>query len=296
MFGQTLSDQPAQPKVSVRTKLRRLDLHPHPDRVREYVSSLGDNLRNEAGDWKKTEQVMRQSALKTLSPAEEPAERSWLSTAARSELRQLYRKQSDLSRMLRCNSKLSGEELWKVKSDRKKVRRDMKRCVKRHKDKFRMHLAATVVKGEKLQQAQAAFGLLVKGYDLAGVERKSVKAPILPQVFAAHFEQLFSKTSKKEKLGLMEAKVGPKSEVMKELSGAPSYEEVRKAVAKLSAGKAPGRNRLAPELYKMGGPVLARRLVKDFAVLWPKVEDGVDVAESSPQMECAKVSESENLI
>ncbi len=57
-LGQSLCGQLAQPKVSVRAKLWRLDLHPHPDKGREYVSSLGDNLRSEPGDWKKTEQVM----------------------------------------------------------------------------------------------------------------------------------------------------------------------------------------------------------------------------------------------
>ncbi len=84
-FRQSLCGQLAQPKVNVHAKLRRLDLHPHPDKEREYVSSLGDNLRSEPGDWKKTEQVMRQSALKILPLAEEPMEESWLTTDAISE-------------------------------------------------------------------------------------------------------------------------------------------------------------------------------------------------------------------
>jgi hypothetical protein len=78
------------------------------------------------------------------------------------------------------------------------------------------------------------------------------------------------------KLGLTKENVGPKSEIMKELSGAPSFIEVKKAIGKLSPGTAPGKNGLVPELYKMGGPVLIRRLVKDFAALWPKVDGGDD--------------------
>jgi hypothetical protein len=255
---------------------------------RAYVSSLGDELRSEEGDWKKTAEVMRQSALKTLPLVEKPAEESWLSSEARRELRQLHWKQSGLSRMLRCNTKLSEEAQSKLKSDRKEVRRKLKHCVKKHKDKFRKRLAETVVTGGDIQKAQAAFGSLVKGYDLAGVEKKNVKAPVLPQVFAAHFEQLFSKTSSSEKLGLTEENVGPKSEIMVELSGAPSFIEVKKAIGKLSPGTAPGWNGLVPELYKMGGPVLVRHLVKEFAALWPKVDKGD--GEALPQMECAKVS------
>lgn len=105
-------------------------------------------------------------------------------------------------------------------------------------------------------------------------------------MFAAHFEQLFSKISEKEKLGLTAEKVGPKSEPRVELSGAPTYLEVKAAVGKLSVGTAPGRNGLRPEMYKMGGPVLVRRLVKDFAALWPVEADG----ESGSQEACAQGS------
>lgn len=69
-----------------------------------------------------------------------------------------------------------------------------------------------------------------------------MKAPILPGVFAEHFKQLFSKTSNKGKLNLTEDKVGPRSEVIKELSEAPSFIEVKAAIKKLSSGIAPGRN------------------------------------------------------
>jgi hypothetical protein len=91
---------------------------------------------------------------------------------------------------------------------------------------------------------------------------------VLPQVFTVHFEQLYSKVSNKEKLGFAAEKAGPKCEPRVELSGVLMYLEVKTAVGKLSVGTAPGCNGLRPELYKMGGAVLARRLVKDFAAWW----------------------------
>lgn len=73
---------------------------------------------------------------------------------------------------------------------------------------------------------------------------------------------------------------------MEELAGAPTFLEVKAAVGKLSSGTAPGRNGIRSELFKLGGAVLARRLVKDFAALWPEAADEVD---APPRTGFAKV-------
>ncbi len=111
------------------------------------MASLGKGLRSEAGDWKKTEQVMIQAAIKTLPELPEPAEDMWLTTEASSELRKLYKTQSGLRRMLRYNTNLGEEVQLKIKFERRAVRRTIRQCVKRHKDRFRMCLAEAVVKG-----------------------------------------------------------------------------------------------------------------------------------------------------
>jgi hypothetical protein len=254
--------------------------------VREYVAQLGDGLRGKPGDWKVTEKVMIGAAISVLPTAQKPEETTWRTAEAQRELRQLYKQQSELRRMVRPNTKIDDQARQRVNLERKRVQRNIKKCIKRHKDIYRLQLSNMVVRGDSQAAAQAAMSLLGKGYDLGLVRGKEAKAPVVPQVFAAHFEQLFSKISEKETLGLTAEKVGPKSEPMVELSGAPTYLEVKTAVGKLSVGTAPERNGLRPEMYKMGGPVLVRRLVKDFAALWPGEEDDG----SGSQEACAQVS------
>ena len=50
--------------------------------------------------------------------------------------------------------------------------------------------------------------------------------------------------------GLTAARVGPRAEQRLDLSGAPTQTEIRKAIKGLKSGKAPGANRLTPELFK----------------------------------------------
>jgi hypothetical protein len=113
--------------------------------------------------------------------------------------------------MLRHNTNLGEENQHKIKLERKAVRRAIRQCVKRHKDRFRMRLAetgaGTVAKVVDQLKVQAAFNSLTKGYDLGRVDKRNVKTPIPPGVFAEHFKQLFSKTSNKRKLNLTEDKV-----------------------------------------------------------------------------------------
>ncbi len=66
---------------------------------------------------------------------------------------------------------------------------------------------------------------------------------------------------------------GPKITPKTVLSGDPTFTEVQKAFKGLSRGTAPGSNGLRPELLKLGGDVLAKRLVSDFDALWPTEEE-----------------------
>jgi len=63
--------------------------------------------------------------------------------------------------------------------------------------------------------------------------------------------------------------VGPKSETMMELSGAPTIHEVESAICRLRECAAPGSNRLPPEIFKAGGAILVHCLQQDFAAIWP---------------------------
>jgi hypothetical protein len=163
--GQVVGGDGDRPSLGARAKLRRLDVALDPYRVREYVACLGEGLRSEAGDWKKTEQVMTQAAIKTLPELPDPTEESWLTVEANRELRQLYHAQSGLCRMLRCNTGLGEEAQRKVMLDRNTVRKAIRRCVRKHKDLFRRRLAEAVVKGVDQLKVQAAFNSLTKGYD-----------------------------------------------------------------------------------------------------------------------------------
>jgi hypothetical protein len=152
---QMLGRDRGRPVPGARARLRKLDVGPNPERVREYVACLGEGLRSEAGEWKKMEQVMIQAAIKTLSKLPDPMEDTWLTTEANSELRQLYKTQSGFRRMLRHN--MGEETLHKIKLERKAVRRAIRQCVKRHKDRFRMRLAEAVAKLVDQLKAQIAF-------------------------------------------------------------------------------------------------------------------------------------------
>jgi hypothetical protein len=176
------------PRVSDRVKLRKLDTAPAPERVREYVAQLGNGLRGKPGNWEVTEKVMIEAAIKTLPTAQKPEEMTWRTAEAQRELRQLYKQQSSLRRMVRPNTKVDDQARHGVYLERKKVQRSIRKCIKRHKDKFRLQLSNMVVRGEDKVAAQAAISVLGKGYDLGLVRGKEAKAPVVPQVFALHFD------------------------------------------------------------------------------------------------------------
>jgi hypothetical protein len=146
--------------------LRRLETALPLEWVQEYVAQLGNGLRDKPGDWKITERVMTNTTIKALPIAQKPKEMSWITAEAKSEQRHLYKQQSGLRRKVRSNNKIDDQLRRRVNTERKKVQRSIKKCIMRHKDKFRLSLSNMVVKGESNTEAQAAISALVKGYDL----------------------------------------------------------------------------------------------------------------------------------
>jgi hypothetical protein len=139
------------------------------------------------------------------------------------------------------------------------------------------------IKSTDQQVIARAMKVLEQGYDLSLIPKLKEKPLVEPKVFASHFEKLFAKKSERETLGLSEEKVGPKVPPNKSLSGAPTFVEISKAVGKLRRGTAPGVNGLRPEMFKKGGSVLVRRLVKDFEAIWPAETDENALLQTPPQ-------------
>jgi hypothetical protein len=77
--------------------------------------------------------------------------------------------------MVRPNTKVDDQARHGVYLERKKVQRSIRKCIKRHKDKFRLQLSNMVVRGEDKVAAQAAISVLGKGYDLGLVRGKEAK-------------------------------------------------------------------------------------------------------------------------
>ncbi len=59
--------------------------------------------------------------------------------------------------------------------------------------------------------------------------------------------------------------------------------EIDRAIGKLRRGTAPGVNGLRPEMFKKGGSVLVRRLVKGFEAIWPNEADEICLIPTPPQ-------------
>ena len=52
------------------------------------------------------------------------------------------------------------------------------------------------------------------------------------------------------------------------LDDPPTLEETQKAISLLSSGKVPGRDAIPAEIYKMGSPVLTKKLHQLFLLIW----------------------------
>ncbi len=218
---------------------------------------------------------MQKAALAVQNHTDQVTQDTWLTTRAHEDIERHLKEVKTLQQQLRQLLQHEG-----VHSMLKKARHALCNCVTRHKGIHRRKLTNTAVRCGNAKQGEA-LAALAKGHDLSLQQPARQKPPISPTIFTAHFEQLFSKTSDHQTLGLMEEKAGPKTPLRLELSGDPTLLEVQTAVKGVSRGTAPGNNGLRPELFKLGGDALANRLVKDFAVLWPS-ETELETAAPSP--------------
>jgi hypothetical protein len=159
------------------------------------------------------------------------------------------------------------------------VKKALKQCVEKHKKIYRRRLVALAT-GSNRQQRQWALCKLAEGTDVLTASAKAPRHDVPPGKFKEHFENLFSRKSEQETLGLTEAKVGPKSQPRLELSGPPDLFEVQHAIGRLHDETAPGANGLRSEIFKAGGAILAHRLQHDFELIWPKHDPNLLISDS----------------
>ncbi len=268
------------PHMSAKGKLRRLELRVNNESRLRYQNALSLAIADRQPGWKTTERAMQKAALETLSQPQDEKSDTWLTTSAHNEI------SCCMSEVLRLRRLHRDPSIPTVHPELRRARFKLRNCISKHKGIYRRKLANTAVRCGDAKQEGDALLILAKGHDLSLRQPARAKAPVSPTIFTAHFESLFSKSSDKETLGLTEENAGPKIPPKTELSGPPTLKEVQKAVKGLSRGTAPGSNGLRPELFKLGGEPLARRLVSDFETLWPTEEE---VQESAPAPPRAKV-------
>jgi hypothetical protein len=124
-----------------------------------------------------------------------------------------------------------------------------------HKAAFLMKLAKHAVHCGNVQRESLTLLRLAQVNNMSIRKPPCAKPPINAKICNAHFESFFTKSSEKETLGLNGTNAGPKITPKTELSGAPTFTEVQKAIKGLSRGTVPGSNVLRPELFKLGGDV-----------------------------------------
>ena len=261
--------------ISMNAKVRKLDVSgaTGPDVARNFQNHLRQVLssQNHNADWKATEKAMKIAAVATLPQQRSPQTETWETAESRRDLDILRKKSAQLRHDIATTPSFDFRLAYK--RELRMNKREIKKCAKRHMDKYRLRMANIAIRSGNAKKEKFALGQLAKGYDLSLVDTRPPKPKVAPLVFKNHFEQLFSKTSAKETLGLTEESVGPKKPARVELSGPPTLAEIEKSIAKLKRGTAPGSNGLRPELFKMGGLCLAQRLKRDFESLWPTPEE-----------------------
>ncbi len=271
--------QATTPSIEARPrgKLRRLDLAGSSAETRlQYQDNLSNALADSSPGWLATEQAMKIAAEKTLSECTQSSIHSWLTRNAHEELDSAI---TEVRRLQRLHRNPASNE--RVHPDLMYARRALRNCISKHKNIYRQKLANIAVRSGDAKKEGEALEILARGSDLSLQPPPRAKSAIDPTIFTAHFEQLFNKESDRQTLGLTEQTAGPKVPPRTELSGPPTLAEVQRAVKGLSRGTAPGSNGLRPELFKMGGDTLARRLVQDFGILWPTQEE-LDASAPSP--------------
>ena len=236
----------------------------------QFRVELEKKVEHLEADWNLTEKALLETAVEML-----PALKThlpigtWLTPTATAELGALIKQSSECRSLLSRNNPGTTSQLLDRKRGAKKA---IKLCVERHKKIYRRRLVVLATRGGNNQHRQWAMRTLAKGSNFSA-DTKAPRRDVQPERFKEHFENLFSRKSEQETLGLTEERVGPKSEPRMELSGSPTLYEVQNAIGRLREGTAPGANGLRSELFKAGGAILSHRLCHDFRAIWPHEPD-----------------------
>lgn len=233
-------------------------------------AAFEERLRGLDAGWSSTEQALKESAVKVLPALVANHEDSWLTATATAEMGALIKQGATYRRLL---SRACPATMAHLRGRKREVKKALRKCKEKHLRAYRQRLANVATLGRDLAKRRLAIRRLAQGTDVTA-EINTRRQEVPPEQFKAHFENLFSKKSDKETLGLTAERVGPKSAPKMELSGPPTLNEVQYAIGKLKSSTAPGANGLRPEIFKACGRSLARRLVRDFWVIWPSGKPG----------------------
>ena len=246
---QRLQDQKTMEEPKAEDKKRKNVFVPKGKVLRaRFEQVLGGKLVGDDGGWPRTETALRQTLRQVAQEKEEKnrvnkQKATWLSERATRELSDLFAKRAAAVRR---------REHASVRAVKLRIRR----VVQYHKSLY-----------EKSCARRAAVVPLVN-------KKKGGVSKVPPEAMAAHLGSVYNKESQRDTLGLTAEKVGRnKAEPRKDLSGAPDASEVRSAIARLKADKAPGKDGLRSEVFKAGGETLVQRLTADFAQIWPSPEN-----------------------
>jgi hypothetical protein len=143
---------------------------------------------------------MMEAVASSVPEKREERSHTWQTNAAMMELWPLV---SESNRLCCLRSPLAGNSS-QLLTKRLRLKRAIRRCIKHHRDKYRMWMATIVIKTRDAKMEKAALDDLTKWYDLSLKANPTFLPAVTPTVFKAHFENFFSKASEKENLGLME--------------------------------------------------------------------------------------------
>ena len=250
--------------------IRRLDLNQlrrRPDLQRRFKIALEEQLEPLSADWNLTEKALKDTAIKLVPTKRAFNLKSWLTPSATAEIALLIEKSTKCRRELAKAIPAEKPQLLIIK---RQTKRAIKKCVEKHKRLYKRHLVTLVTNSKNPQERKLALQQLARGNNMTS-NPEQPRQDVPPEKFKQHFEQLYSKISEQESLGLTEAAVGPKSEPLEALSGPPSLYEIEHAIGKLKFEKAPGSDGLPAEIFKAGGSIIAHPLSQDYKSIWPVV-------------------------
>jgi hypothetical protein len=152
-------------EVSLNAKVRKLDVSgaKGSDVARNFQNHLRQGLssQNQDAAWRDMEKAMQQAAVATLPQQGCPQTDTWETDASREDLAPLRKKNIQLRRNIATAS--SRDFKLAYKSELMINRRAIKKCVKKHKDKYRLQMANIAIRSGNSKQEKFAFSMLAKG-------------------------------------------------------------------------------------------------------------------------------------